>query len=286
MNVSSAAMKVILLTGASDGIGLETAKMLLSQGHQLLLHGRNPTKLDKVVQELQTTCAVGTDDDTKKKIDTFVADLSVLEEVESMAQSVLNKYDKIDVLINNAGVFKTSNTVTKDGLDTRFAVNTIAPYLLTKRLLPIIPPKSGRVVNVSSAASQKVDLEALAGRNPYPLSDFAAYSQSKLGITMWNYALSQQNPDHLMVSVNPASMLGSKMVREGWGVAGKDLSIGATILQQLATSKKYGDIGRVSGRYFDNDSGRFQPPDSDGTNMVKCQALIDAMESIIEEKLN
>ena len=90
------------------------------------------------------------------------------------------------MLINNAGVYKTPDPVTQDGLDVRFVVNTIAPYLLTQRLLPAMRP-SGRVVNVTSAAQVPVNLEALAGR--VRLDDMAAYAQSKLGLVMWSRAI-------------------------------------------------------------------------------------------------
>ena len=128
MNISTAAMKVILLTGATDGIGYEAAKLLLAQGHHLLIHGRNSSKLEKVAKELGSIEGEG------KVIDTLVADLSSIKDTNAMAQDVLKKYDNIDVLINNAGVFTLppDQVTTIDGLDKRFAVNTIAPYLLTK----------------------------------------------------------------------------------------------------------------------------------------------------------
>ena len=128
MNISTAAMKVILLTGATDGIGYEAAKLLLAQGHHLLIHGRNSSKLEKVAKELGSIEGEG------KVIDTLVADLSSIKDTNAMAQDVLKKYDNIDVLINNAGVFTLppDQVTTVDGLDKRFAVNTIAPYLLTK----------------------------------------------------------------------------------------------------------------------------------------------------------
>lgn len=87
------------------------------------------------------------------------------------------------MLIKNTGVFGTSETGTSDGLDVRFAVNAIAPWLLTERLLPLMAP-GGRVINLSSAAQAPVDADALTG--PPHLSDRAAYAQSKLALTMWS----------------------------------------------------------------------------------------------------
>ena len=123
--------KTILITGSTDGIGLETARTLASQGHHILLHGRNPKKLEAVKKELAGSTN-GSD------IEGYVADLSRLDEVEKLATAVVDRHPALDVLMNNAGVFKVSEPITQDGLDVRFVVNTIAPYLLTKRLLPLI----------------------------------------------------------------------------------------------------------------------------------------------------
>jgi NAD(P)-dependent dehydrogenase (short-subunit alcohol dehydrogenase family) len=89
-----------------------------------------------------------------------VADLSRMADVEAFAKEIAERHNCIDVLINNAGVFRTPDPVTRDGLDGRFAVNAIAPFLLTRRLLPLLR-SGGRVINVSSAAQAPVDLEAL-----------------------------------------------------------------------------------------------------------------------------
>jgi NAD(P)-dependent dehydrogenase (short-subunit alcohol dehydrogenase family) len=267
MNICSAAMKVILLTGATDGIGLEAAKLLVAQGHHVLLHGRNPSKLQQV-ETLLSELGTG-------KVESFVSDLSSMSDVEAFAKAVTDKHDKLDVLINNAGVLKTPNVRTEEGLDVRFAVNTIAPYLLTKRLLPLIP-KHGRVVNISSAAQSPVKLEALAGKGQ--LSDNEAYAQSKLAIMMWSYNMSLSHQDPVIVSVNPASLLGSKMVKEAYGIPGKDLSIGAEILRDAALSEKF---EQASGKYFDNDAGEFGPPHPDAMNQKKSQEVVDAIDAIL-----
>ena len=111
--------KRILLTGATDGIGLETAKSLVSLEHHVLLHGRNAAKLDKVERSLTALWQ-------HAHIEGYVADLSRMSEVESLAKAVSDKYKSLDVLINNAGVFVAPDPVTPDGLDLRFAVNAIA----------------------------------------------------------------------------------------------------------------------------------------------------------------
>lgn len=265
--------KTILITGATDGIGLETAKMLVMQGHHLLLHGRNPAKLADVEIELMGFDAGGS-------VESYVADLSNLKEVEALAVAVIEKHDQIDVLINNAGVFKTANPITQDGLDVRFVVNTIAPYLLTRKLLPLLGT-TGRVVNLSSAAQASVDTQALMGQ-AILADDMAAYAQSKLAITMWSRTMAEELKDRgpVIVAVNPGSLLASKMVKEGFGVAGNDLSIGADILCRAALSEEF---AKASGKYFDNDSRQFSQPHPDGHNQAKSAEVVRVIESILEE---
>lgn len=173
MNTNNA--KTILITGATDGIGLETAKKLISLGHNVLLHGRNQEKLQAVLSSLATI-------NNDQKIEGHIADLSSFQAVQSLAKEVTAKHDKLDVLINNAGILKTPNTVTVDGLDVRFAVNTLAPILLTQQLLPLLNQSTSRVISLSSAAQAPVNLVALAGDKP--LSNMDAYAQSKLALTI------------------------------------------------------------------------------------------------------
>jgi NAD(P)-dependent dehydrogenase (short-subunit alcohol dehydrogenase family) len=257
-------MKTILLTGATDGIGKLTAQRLVAAGHRVLLHGRSADKLAAVAGELGGAT------------ETYVADLSKLPEVETMAAEVLAKHDRLDVLINNAGVYKTSRPITAEGQDVRFVVNTIAPYLLTKRLLPSLGA-SARVVNLSSAAQAPVSTEALQGRAR--LDDMAAYAQSKLAITIWTRELAARRPSGpLMVAVNPGSLLATRMVKEGFGVSGNDVGIGATVLMDAALGD---DFSAASGRYFDNDSGRFAQPHPAALDAGHSAAVMTAIEAML-----
>lgn len=265
--------KTILITGSTDGIGLETARMLITRGHNVLLHGRNPAKLEEVEKTLSTLTDEG-------RVESYVAELSNMADVESLAQAVAAKHTKLDVVINNAGIFKTPNPITQDGLDVRFAVNTIGPYLLTQRLLPLLGV-SARVINLSSAAQSPVDPEALAGRVRLS-DDFTAYAQSKLAITMWSrsMALSLKDDGPVIIAVNPGSLLGTKMVKEAFDMAGKDINIGAEILTRLALADEF---AAASGQYFDNDSGQFVPPHPDALNPQKCEEIVRIIETVIAE---
>lgn len=237
--------KTILITGATDGIGLLTAQKLAADGHRILLHGRNKEKLAKAAQQVDGVTEI------------YLADLSKPGDVTQLAKEISAKHDRLDVLINNAGILKSPTPRAEAGRDIRFEVNTIAPYVLTNALLPIMP-SDGRVVNLSSAAQAQVDVDAMT--NFRQMGDMEAYAQSKLAITIWSSELAKGLPNGpAVISVNPGSLLASKMVKEGFGVAGNDLSIGADILIRAALSDEF---AAASGKYFDNDAGQFAPPNS------------------------
>ena len=262
-------MKTILITGATDGIGLETAKTLGKQGHRILLHGRNPEKLKAAETSVAAVGAV---------TDTFQADLSDLAQVIVLAKAVMARHTQVDVILNNAGVLKTPQTTTADGLDVRFAVNTYAPYLLAIRLLPVLADY-GRVVNLSSAAQAPVSMSALVG--PSRMDDMDAYSQSKLALTIWSQELAAHLTDgQVSVAVNPGSLLGSKMVKEGFGIAGGSLQVGADILTEASIGERF---AAANGRYFDNDSGQFASPHPAANDPDARSALLKAMRLKLEE---
>lgn len=263
--------KTILITGSTDGIGLEAAKALAALGHTVLLHGRTPAKLD----------LTKSNNPVLARSETYQADLSNLGEVENLASAIAANHSHLDVVINNAGVFKVPNPITSDGLDLRFMVNMLAPYLLTKRLLPLMN-KTGRVINLSSAAQAPVDLSAFQGN--LKLSDSAAYAQSKLALTMWSRHMAESLEDGpAIIAVNPGSFLGTKMVKEAYGSEGKDIGIGSEILTRLATAPEYTD---ANGAYFDNDSGDFGAPHPDARNPQKIKQLTDLMEAMLPALLN
>jgi NAD(P)-dependent dehydrogenase (short-subunit alcohol dehydrogenase family) len=261
--------RTILITGSTDGIGLETAKMLRSLGHNVLLHGRNRNKLTGVEKLLAAMESDGS-------VSGYVADLSVMSDVEKLAAVVTAEHPKLDVLINNAGVYTAEQTLTEQGLDIRFVVNTIAPYLLTQRLIAVLGLDS-RVINLSSAAQSPVKLEEMV--KPSGLLDFDAYAQSKLAITMWTRHMAKTLKDGpSIIAVNPGSMLGSKMVKEAFGVAGASLEIGAKVLTHASLDAGFAES---SGQYFDNDIGQFASPHSDALDEQKCAAVVAQIELIL-----
>lgn len=254
--------KKILITGATDGLGRATAIALANQGHTIVAHGRNAQKLADLKAEIGAN------------LSTVQADMSDLSQVAHMARDLVQANNQIDVVINNAGVFKTSTPRLSDGMDVRFVVNTFAPALLATLLLPIVP-KDGRLVHLSSAAQAPVDLDALRGTRP--LQDMEAYAQSKLTLTMWSQDFAANHSDGpVSVAVNPGSLLATKMVREGFGTAGNDLNIGVDILIRVALSDEF---AAASGKYFDNDSGQFARPHPDAADPARVAAVVTIIQA-------
>lgn len=263
-------MKTILVTGSTDGIGKLAAIKLAKDNHNILLHGRNSEKLKHTISEIK-------DISNNAHITGFVSDLSDFSSIQNMVTELSEKHQNIDVLINNAGVFKSSVNQNKNNLDIRFAVNYFAPYILTKAVLPLLKNSNApRVINLSSAAQSPISFEALQGNET--LSEQNAYAQSKLALTMWSFYLSQKEDTLNIIAVNPGSLLNTKMVQEAYGQHWDSADKGASILYELATSEKH---NTSTGKYFDNNKGAFSNAHSDAYNEEKIEKLILETEKIL-----
>ncbi|MFK7808448.1 MAG: SDR family NAD(P)-dependent oxidoreductase [Saprospiraceae bacterium] len=263
-------MKTILITGSTDGIGKLAAIKLAKDKHQIIVHGRNSEKLEKTITEIKQLSS-------NEKINGFVSDLSDFSSIKKMTTELTEAYSKIDVLINNAGVFKSSVAQNQDGLDLRFAVNYFAPYLLTKGLISILKNSHvPRIINLSSAAQSTVSLEALKGNEP--LSSQEAYAQSKLALTMWSFHLAKKFDFLNIIAVNPGSLLNTNMVKEAYGHHWSPADKGANILYELATLDKFDDS---NGKYFDNDKGFFSDAHNDAYNQEKITQLVSETDKIL-----
>lgn len=261
--------KTILITGSTDGIGKRAALKLAADGHTLFMHGRQPEKLAAAVSEIESTTK-------NENIRGFTADLSDLDAVRQMADQIKKDLPKIDVLINNAGIFKSAGSHNPNGLDIRYVVNYIAPFILTERLIPLIKQGTDpRIINLSSAAQASVSHAALSGKAA--LSQQEAYAQSKLALTMYSFHLAEMLPDIDIIAVNPGSLLNTKMVAEAYGRHMSSAEKGADILYDLAVSERYKGI---TGKYFDNDQGCFASAHPDAYNQTKIDQLIHATRKL------
>ena len=256
-------IKKILITGATDGLGYLAAKELIRLGHQVLIHGRSREKLDRAMTELQPAGSLQ-------------CELSDLDSVHQMSKALPTD---LDVLINNAGIFRTTDPITPAGMDVRFVVNTLAPLQLSLAAVEKMHSES-RIINLSSAAQAPVNLDALAGTLHLD-DEFQAYAQSKLALTQWTRHLAHQT-DVLMCSVNPASLLATKMVSEGFGLAGSDPNKGRDILIRAALSEGFAQHLRAQpGAYFDNDLGDFGPPHLTAENPELNRQVYEACKALI-----
>jgi NAD(P)-dependent dehydrogenase (short-subunit alcohol dehydrogenase family) len=148
------AQLVVLITGSTDGLGREVARRLAAAGHHVIIHGRNRDRGEALVAEIE---AEGTG-----SARFFAADFASLNAVRGLADAVLRDYDRLDVLVNNAGIWSRGDDrrVSDDGHELQFAVNYLSGYLLTHRLLPLLRASApSRIINVASAAQAPIDFD-------------------------------------------------------------------------------------------------------------------------------
>ncbi|WP_053405798.1 SDR family NAD(P)-dependent oxidoreductase [Persicobacter sp. CCB-QB2] len=264
--------KTIFITGSTDGIGKMTAEQLAKKGHEIIIHGRNDQKVQATVESIKTTSG-------NENIHGIVGDLSEFSTIQNLISDIKSRFSKIDILINNAGVFKSINPTNHTGQELRFMVNYLAPYALTYGLMPLLKNgEDARIINLSSAAQAPVSLKALEGKSH--LSQQETYAQSKLALTMWSFYLAQQEPELNIIAVNPGSLLNTRMAREAYGTFWSPANKGADILYQLALST---EVNGASGQYFDNDMGNFNRAHGDAYASEKIRLLIDSTQKIIKE---
>jgi NAD(P)-dependent dehydrogenase (short-subunit alcohol dehydrogenase family) len=193
-----------------------------------------------------------------------------LAAVKKMATEIQQSLPKLDILINNAGVYKSPVQKNQNGLDIRYVVNYLAPFLLTKELLPLLKKgNTPRIINLSSAAQAPVSIEALKGN--IPLNEMEAYAQSKLALTMWSLYLAQTESLVTTIAVNPGSLLNTNMVQQGWGFHRSSADKGRDILCNLAILEEHKN---ASGQYFDNDMEAFNTIHPSGNNTKAIEVLI------------
>jgi NAD(P)-dependent dehydrogenase (short-subunit alcohol dehydrogenase family) len=228
---------VILVTGATDGLGRALAARLHAEGAQLLLHGRDPEKLAAVSGELAGAR-------------TLQADFGSLDDVRRLAAQV----DEVDVLVNNAGIGSgmpagRERAESKDGHELRFQVNYLAGYLLTELLLDRLR-KPGRIVFVASLGQMPIDFDDVMLERSY--SGIQAYCQSKLAQIAYGMELAERldSQDVTVNSLHPSTFMPTKMVLAERGSALDPLEQGVDATHRLVADP---ELDGVSGRFFDRE---------------------------------
>jgi NAD(P)-dependent dehydrogenase (short-subunit alcohol dehydrogenase family) len=231
---------VVLVTGSTDGLGAEVARRLGDRGAHVIIHGRNRERGEAVVAEIER--------DGPGSAAFYAADLANLAAVSDLADAIRSDYDRLDVLVNNAGIWLNDGVrrVSDDGHELHFAVNYLAGFLLTRRLLPLLRQSApARIVNVASGAQQPIDFDDPMIQQGYTAG--RAYARSKLAQVLFTVDLAAEldGTGVQALALHPATLMDTPMVREAGVQPRSTVDEGAEAVMHLITA-----AGLESGSYF------------------------------------
>lgn len=232
--------RVILVTGSTSGLGREVARRLGADGDHVLVHGRDVESGEELVREIEASGG--------GSARFFAADFASLDRVRALADSVRSSYDRLDVLVNNAGILLSPDErpVSSDGHELHFQVNYLAGFLLTHELLPLLRKSApARVVNVSSRSADPIDFGNLMLEEGY--SAGRAYGQSKLAQVMFTFELADrlEGTGVTVNALHPASLMDTDLVRDMGMEPRSTVAEGAKAVLHLINAEDAG-----TGRYF------------------------------------
>lgn len=233
--------RVVLVTGSTGGLGREVALRLGAAGAHVIVHGRNVERGREVVEQIEAT--------GKGSARFYPADFASLAEVRRLAEEVRRDYDRIDLLVNNAGIFlpEGERQLSEDGNELHLQVNYLAGFLLTRALLPLLERAApSRIVNVASGAQRALDFSDPNLERGY--DGWRAYAQSKLAQVMFTIDLAEELRDRgiTVVSLHPATFMDTDMVREAGITPRSTVDEGADAVMHLIDSPDM-----RSGQYFE-----------------------------------
>lgn len=203
-----ATQRVVLITGSTSGLGREVARSLAANGDHVIIHGRSEERAGELVDEINS----GTPGSARF----YRADFASLDEVRDLAQAIRRDYDRLDVLVNNAGILLVDDPVrrvSEDGHELTFQVNYLAAYLLTDLLLPLLRESApSRIINVASRSASRVDFDNLMLERGYNGS--RAYGQSKVAQVMHTIDLAEalEGSGVTVNALHPASQMDTNMI--------------------------------------------------------------------------
>jgi len=262
--------RVVLVTGATDGIGRATTRALAAGGMKVILHGRTKLKVDAALAALQAELPGA-------ELDGVSFDLGSQTAVRRGAEQILARVPALHVLINNAGIYADERVITDEGVELTFAVNYLAPFLLTELLAPRLEASAAgipsRVIDVASVAHTRgrIHIDDLTLASAW--TGYAAYAMSKLACVMHAITLAEKRRSEALVAyaVHPG-VIATKLLRQGFGpVAGASTEDGARTLVRLAGEE---EVTAPSGSYFSD--GVQAPPAPAARDAAMRAALWDA----------
>lgn len=225
-------MPTALITGATDGVGRLVAKQLAAKGFRMIVHGRSRERGESLVREIEAAGG---------KASFLAADLSSLAEVRKLADAVRAATDRLELLVNNAGIGSAGavpgRELSADGHELRFAVNYLAGFLLTRLLLPLVKASApARIVNVASAGQQAIDFDDVMLEKDY--SGTRAYRQSKLAQILFTVDLAEELKGSGVIAntLHPSTYMNTTMVRQSGTTPISTVEQGAEAIMQLAVS--------------------------------------------------
>jgi NAD(P)-dependent dehydrogenase (short-subunit alcohol dehydrogenase family) len=227
---------IAVITGATEGIGKQTAAELAERGFHVVIHGRSEARAKEAAKEISGA-------------DICVGDFASLKQVRAMGADLAKRFPRIDVLLNNAGVFAKTRTLTEDGFELTIGVNHFAHFVLTHALIDSLRASDqGRVVNVSSGVhgGGEIDFDDLNLEHGF--SGSAAYANSKLMNVLFSNELARrlQNTRITSNALHPG-VIATKLLREGFGGGGASLSSGARTTTMVASDPS---LATTTGAYF------------------------------------
>lgn len=243
--MKSLSESTVLITGATDGLGKMTAERFAKQGAKVLLHGRNEEKGFKTIEEIQQTTG-------NQNLKYFNGDFASLQSVAKLAEKIIANSEKIDLLINNAGIgggpkSQKQRELSQDGYELRWSINYLAQVLLTRKLLPMMKDHA-RIINVASIGQAPIDFNDINMEKHY--EGYLAYERSKLALIMFTFDLAaelQERKIHVN-ALHPATLMSTSMVKDHFGQAQSSVEEGFSAVEFLATSK---ELDEVTGKYFE-----------------------------------
>ena len=268
--IPSPGQRIVLVTGSTGGLGRETARALAHQGDHVIVHGRNETRGEELVAEINA--------EGKGSARFYRADFGKLSDIRALGKAVISDYERLDVLVNNAGIYLPNSVerrLSEDGHELHFQVNYLSGYILTEMLIPLLETSApARIINVASAGQASLQFDNLMLETGY--EGGRAYAQSKLAQIMMTFALAEKLTTRGITinALHPSSYMDTDMVLEAKIKPRSSVETGRDALLHLISD----DVG--TGKYFNVfEEARARPQAYDTEAVARLMEVSDDLVS-------